>query len=223
MINVNDRDIVVPGQLLGQDMKCEGPCVTEEGKTYATVKGLARVDGQRVSVIPLNGAYKPKVGDVVIGVVSNDLGSVYFVDMDCPYTGILRPRRANGGGRGRGRGRDREPESFEVGQIVSAKIAYVDEVYEAQLTGPRVLEAAHVMHVKPKRVPRIIGRKKSMITLIRENTRSRISVGQNGIIWIKDGNVELAVKAIRMVEEQAHTSGLTDRMTQYLKSESNSE
>ena len=47
-------------------------------------------------------------------------------------------------------------------------------------------------------------------------------VGQNGKIWIKSKDVilvRLAVKAFRMIEEQSHTSKLTDRVQTMLEGE----
>ena len=105
---------------------------------------------------------------------------------------------------------------------MSAKISSVDEVKEAQLIGPRLLGPSYIMSVKAARVPRIIGKKKSMIEIVRNYTKSRISVGQNGLIWIKEGNIPLAVAAIRKIEAEAYTSGLTDRMGEFLKSKSSS-
>ncbi|MFH0862363.1 MAG: hypothetical protein V1875_04955 [Candidatus Altiarchaeota archaeon] len=232
---VKDRDIVLPGQFLGEKMRCEGACIQEGDRTFALVKGLARVDRNNITVIPLDGAYIPKEGDVIIGVIDIDLGGVYSVDIKAAYKCILKPLRDRGGGGGRGGGgRDRrgggrppqrfdedEPQTFEVGDIISAKIAYVDEVKEAKLMGPRKLAPSCMIRVKAKRVPRIIGKQKSMIDLIRKYTNSSISVGQNGLVWIKNGNVQLAIDAIRKVEAEAQTSGLTDRVTEYLKSRSN--
>jgi exosome complex RNA-binding protein Rrp4 len=44
-------------------------------------------------------------------------------------------------------------------------------------------------------------------------------VGQNGVIWL-DGepeDVSLAVSAIRKVEDEAHTTGLTDKVRKFLE------
>jgi len=231
MNNLQDRTIVLPGQLLGEKIRCENNCVTEGDKSYALVKGLARVDRNMVSLIPMNGPYLPKAGDVVIGVIDVDFGGIYSVDINSAYKCILKPMREDGrgggrgqrGGRGRDRGRDEEPapENLKVGDVLSAKIAYVDEVREAKLTGPRLLENGCIIYVRPLRVPRIIGKQKSMINIIREKTKSNIAVGQNGLIWISGGNMQLAVDAIRKVEAEAHTSGLTDRMMEFLTSRSN--
>jgi len=69
------------------------------------------------------------------------------------------------------------------------------------------------INIDPKRVPRVIGKKRSMLDMIKEKTRSNIVVGQNGRIWIKGENVDFIVKVMRKIEAEAQTSGLTDRIS----------
>ena len=57
----------------------------------------------------------------------------------------------------------------------------------------------------------------SMINTIKDKTGCRISVGQNGYVWLDGENIELAMQAIDMIEEKAHkTSGLTDAVADFL-------
>ncbi len=54
-----------------------------------------------------------------------------------------------------------------------------------------------------------------MIQTIEQATQTRILIGQNGIVVVTGRNAEgtqLAIRAIRMVEEEAHTSNLTQRI-----------
>jgi exosome complex component RRP4 len=84
--------------------------------------------------------------------------------------------------------------------------------------GLRKLEGGHITSVSAPKVPRIIGKGGSMVNMIKDATGTRIVVGQNGLIWI-DGeseNVMIAISAVKMVENEAHTTGLTDRMQKYL-------
>jgi exosome complex component RRP4 len=229
---VKERDIVVPGQYLGEQFRCDNSCIREGDKTYSLVKGLVKVEQDSLNVIPLAGPYIPKVGDIIVGMIDVDFGGIYAVDVKSAFRCILKtPKNSDrGGGRGRdsrGPSRDSrwredrgEPTKFEIGDLISAKIISVDESKESQLAGVEKLEPSYVIQVKPKRVPRIIGKKRSMIDLIRQYTRSRIIVGQNGLIWFKDGNIPLAVEAIKKVEAEAHTSGLTDRIVEFLRSRS---
>lgn len=56
-----------------------------------------------------------------------------------------------------------------------------------------------------------------MVKQIIEYTGANILVGQNGLVWINGGNMSLAAKAVKKVEEEAHTDGLTDRMAEWLE------
>jgi exosome complex component RRP4 len=59
-----------------------------------------------------------------------------------------------------------------------------------------------------------------MISLIKRETGCHILLGQNGVVLISGKNLEdeqLAVIAIRKIENESHTSGLTDRVTEMLK------
>ena len=54
--------------------------------------------------------------------------------------------------------------------------------------------------------------------MIKSDLQIDIVVGQNGIVWVK-GNpdrMKIAVEAIRQIEREAHTSGLTDRVRDFI-------
>ncbi len=71
------------------------------------------------------------------------------------------------------------------------------------------------LKISATRVPRLIGKRGSMIQTIEQATQTRVLIGQNGTIVVTGRTaegIELAVKAIRMVEEEAHTSNLTQRI-----------
>ena len=78
------------------------------------------------------------------------------------------------------------------------------------------------MNVEPSKVPRIIGKKYSMIDLLKKYTRCRIFVGKNGRIWI-DGNndsIVIAQEAIQMIERESISFGLTNKIERFLKQQS---
>jgi exosome complex component RRP4 len=88
--------------------------------------------------------------------------------------------------------------------------------------GLRVLNDGMVLDVSPAKIPRIIGRRGSMINMINDHLKIQTIVGQNGRIWIRAPNTEilrLAIKAFRTIEAQAHTSKLTDRISTMLVEE----
>jgi exosome complex component RRP4 len=78
------------------------------------------------------------------------------------------------------------------------------------------------MHVTPTKIPRVIGRKGSMISMIKQETGCQIILGLNGIILVtgkSPADEQLAMRAIKKIEDESHTTGLTDRITQLLKEE----
>ena len=76
------------------------------------------------------------------------------------------------------------------------------------------------MKITPSKVQRLIGREGSMIEMIKDKTKTQIIVGQNGIVWLKGEKESLAVKAVLTIENESHTVGLTDRVSQLLDKES---
>jgi len=101
----------------------------------------------------------------------------------------------------------------------------VDEIKRVQLTmqdrEARRLNAGLIMEVSPTKVPRVIGKQGSMLTLIKDLTGCRIYVGQNGRIWL-DGDemaVTLAAKAIHLIEDRAQALGLTEAVRELIEHE----
>jgi len=75
------------------------------------------------------------------------------------------------------------------------------------------------MKINSQKVPRVIGKQGSMISLVKEKTGCDVTVGQNGFVWVKgtpEGEL-LAEKAIKMIEAQSHQEGLTDKMQKFLE------
>lgn len=58
-----------------------------------------------------------------------------------------------------------------------------------------------------------------MITMLKNETNCNIFVGQNGVIWItgKQRDVDKVIETINLIEINAHTDGLTDRISRFLK------
>jgi exosome complex component RRP4 len=76
-----------------------------------------------------------------------------------------------------------------------------------------------ILDISPSKVPRVIGKNGSMIQMLKNSTGCRIYVGQNGRIWI-DGeldNIIKAVKAVKLIEEEAHSMGLTEKIKKLLE------
>lgn len=194
--------IVLPGEVVaGQPMAIPG-CYVSGGKTVASVISLMR-DGK---MIPLKGTYLPTPDDYVVGIVVEERFSGYSVELHSPYLGNLSSRETR--------------YQFKAGNLISAKIAEVNEVNEAILMDERPLGVGSIIEVDYVKVPRIIGRNGSMLEMIRQYTGTDVFVGKNGRIFVRGGDALLAGKAILKIDVEAHVPGLTDRIQQFLEKES---
>ena len=197
------RQLVVPGDVITEEHVKLGPGVyVRGGKVVAGVLGFADVVNGTARVIPLEGKYLPRVGDSVIGIVVDVKIPGYDVDVNSPYTAFL-PKDAVEG-------------DADYGDVVVGTIKYVDEVRNALLANARVLKGGELINIPPSRVPRVIGKNASMINLLKSKTGAAILVGANGRIWIHGGHAGIAKEAIFKIDREAHTSGLTDRITKFL-------
>ena len=88
------------------------------------------------------------------------------------------------------------------------------------------LRGGRIIEINPNHIPRVIGRKGSMLNKIKKATDTKITVAQNGLVWIKgenSENEELVVETINMITKQAHTNGLTDRVSAFLSDKQSKE
>ncbi|MGD0994613.1 MAG: exosome complex RNA-binding protein Rrp4 [Candidatus Bathyarchaeia archaeon] len=217
------KQLVTPGELLAEGDYLAGEnTYMEQNKIYASRIGLVDTDNKKVNVVALRAFYVPKMGDIVIGSVVEVGFNGWTVDIKSPYTALLRASDVLS--------RPFKPQSDELSQVLNAgdlivaKIASYDRAHDPQLTvgepGLGKITRGQILHVTPTKIPRIIGRKGSMISMIKQETGCQIILGLNGVILVTGKNLEdeeLAITAIKKIEEESHTSGLTDRITQLLK------
>jgi exosome complex component RRP4 len=156
-------------------------------------------------VVALQGPYVPKINDWVIGIVKDVRYAGYTTEIKSPYNGFVSTKMTR--------------TEFKLGDIVGASVSNIDEARNIDLLDARKMLGGEILEINAMKVPRVIGKKNSMIDTIIEHTKSEIMVGRNGRIWIKGGNSSLAVRAILMIEREAHTTGLTDRVAAFLKAE----
>ena len=219
---VKERDLVTPGDVLARGLDYIPSAGSYRAGTEVKSKflGLVRLKEKIVSVTPINGVYIPKPGDGIIATVSDLQNTFWILDVNSPYDAILpiseaTPERIE-------QGTDISV-FFDVGDVIYCKVLNVSKSKNTSVTmddyRAKKLIGGRLMTVAPSKVPRIIGKEGSMIELIKRFTGCQITVGQNGVVWLKGANEALAAKTILMIENEAHTEGLTDRITAMLKEE----
>ena len=243
------REIVVPGQILGQKSKDllsgYGTVTAPSGNIISLYVGFLQKRGKYLNVIPFKGRYLPHVGDKIIGKIFDKNVVLWKIDISSPYVSILRPsdagdpnrgdRRPDRGGRNGGQevrrrfdrgGKKEDTSSLNVGDIIIAKVLRFDRTTEPALTtvGPDLglIRGGFLIDISVPKIPRLIGKSGSMIKLLNSLTTCKIFVAQNGVVWVKGKKPEderIIIKAIRKIESEAHTIGLTDRVKEFIDSE----
>ncbi len=198
---MSEKHLVIPGEKVADEPIRMDGCYVDNGATYVSVVSMMQDD----KVVPLKGKYLPISGDYVVGIVSEERFSGFTIDLNSPYEGQISSREL------------RDP--LRVEDVVFVKIAFADEVNSAALTDLRRLYGGEILEIEPVKVPRVIGRNMSMVSMIRDYTGTDIFVGKNGRLYLKGNNSALAIEAILKICREAHTTGLTDRIKNFLESQ----
>jgi len=217
------KQLVTPGELLAEGDYIAGDnTYKEDDKILASRVGLIGIEGQILYVTALKGCYIPSVGDFVIGKVIDISMSGWVVDINAPYEAMLfvsdviersfNPQK------------DVLTQIYNLGDLVKAKVTAYDRTRGPILTtrGPGLgkITRGRVIGITPAKIPRVIGAKGSMVNMLKQEINCYIGIGQNGRILVSGVTPEdedLAILAIRKIEAEAHTLGLTDRIRELIQ------
>jgi len=213
------RKIVIPGEVIvegGEYLPGEG--TEKRGNSIVSlIYGLEEISNNLVKIIPLSGTYQPRRGNVVIGKVENVTFSGWVIDIETAESAFLPlievPRYVN---------KDALDEVMTVGDIVAAKIWNMNKRgidLSIKSRGLGKIDDGLIIRINSNKVPRVIGKEGSMIKIIKDKTNCNITVGQNGLIWIKGEKIEdelFAKEAVLFVAENSFIFGLTEELTKWL-------
>ncbi|MFT4250111.1 MAG: exosome complex RNA-binding protein Rrp4 [Candidatus Woesearchaeota archaeon] len=221
-LHTQDRAVVVPGEILatGLEYLPSKGTYRQDDAIRANRIGLVQIDGKVIKTIPLAGRYLPKKGDTVIGRISDVLMSGWRVDLHTMVDAVLGLKEATNEYIKRGEDLTRY---FALDDWVSAKVVQVtsQNLVDVSVRGPGLhkLTGGTIIHVDAQKVPRIIGARGSMVRMLKKGCDCDITVGQNGVIWIKGAPAKevLAIQTIRLIEKNSHLPGLTEEIKSLLE------
>ncbi|MFH1400492.1 MAG: exosome complex RNA-binding protein Rrp4 [Nanoarchaeota archaeon] len=220
-LQAQEKEIVVPGQILadGMDYLPSHGTYRQGDNIIACRLGLLVIDGKVLKTIPLAGRYLPKRNDIIVGRVIDIMLSGWRIETNSPYSAMLNVKDATFEFIGKQADLSRY---FALDDYVVSKIVNVTTQNLVDLTckgpGLRKLKGGRIIEVNTHKVPRIIGKKGSMVSMIKNATNCKITVGQNGKIWLSgDPDQEMiAITAIKKIEAESHRPGLTERIQRFL-------
>jgi len=217
-IFVKIKDVVIPGELLAEGMTFlpAGRAFRKGARIYAATIGIVDVRGRVIRVVPLSGCYMPKKDDLVIGRVINISRSGWAVDINCPYSADLNIGEVTT--EYIDLAKTELSRYFDIDDYLLARITDISESKYVKLTAKgrpfRKLIGGNIINVSPTKIPRIIGKEGSMITMLKQLSDCDIVIGQNGLIWIKGTPQKemMVAQAIKKIERESHLTGLTDKI-----------
>ena len=187
--------LVAPGDDLGSssDLDPGHGVIVVDGRLKAVKQGRMTNDGKQIGIQPRRTAYVPRPSDLVIGYVEGMTNNIWFIDIGAPFNAILPlslgPAKGSFGGL---------RSVLDVGDAILCRIQEVEENHSSVATmkgmGLRKLKSGSVETVDPHLLGRVIGSKGSNLATLKEETDTRITVTDNGRIWI-DGEVEGIIAA----------------------------
>jgi exosome complex component RRP4 len=225
------RTIAVPGDIIVVDknVSIEGANLYRLNEntyivTTISVQDYEEGEKKRVRVVSLKGRYIPKEGDIVIGIVTDVTLSYWLIDVRSPYPAILNA--SDYLGKSFNPALENIRKYLDIGDVIIAKVMQFDRSRLPTLTvqdkGLGKVIAGSLVEIEPSKVGRLIGRRKSMITMLTEQTKCEFVVGINGRVLLKCPNSDLeyiAILAIKKIEEEAHIIGLTERIKEFIINE----
>lgn len=216
------RKYVIPGDVIIEgNYKPLMNVIRKENSIIATRIGIAESSKDGIKVIPLSGIYIPRINDIVIGKIIDNSSLSWEVDINSCFSAHLPAQDVFG--RDFSPARDDMKKRFAPGDLVTTRIIAFDRTRDPMLTIQErdlgKISHGEFLKISSTRVPRLIGKRGSMIQTIEQATQTKILIGQNGILVVSgknDEGISLAFKAIKMVEEEAHTSNLTQKVKDLL-------
>ncbi|HYB75701.1 MAG TPA: exosome complex RNA-binding protein Rrp4 [Nitrososphaerales archaeon] len=216
-----ERKQVIPGDVIATGNHRYGNYVEKRGDDYIALRiGLAEVSHEGIKLNPLTGPYLPRAEDQVIGKVVDINGFGWVIDINSCFDGFLPASFVFG--------REFSPAThdlsskFKVGDVIGARIESFDRSRDPQLSirghGYGKIPEGEIVKMSPTRVPRLIGKRGSMINLISERTGCDVQVGQNGVIVVvgPPEGVVRTVNVIKMIDKETHGANLMAKVEEYL-------
>ncbi len=219
----NKRKYVIPGDVITTGpFRPEQNVVLQDDKIISTAIGISEIYDDSVRVIPLTGKYIPKIDDLVIGKVISHTSLSWELDINSCYVGFLPAQDVFG--RDFSAHADELASKLKSGDLVAARIANFDRTRDPLITiSDRDLgqiDSGVLVKISPSKVPRLIGKRGSMIQMIEMATNAAITIGQNGWVVVSCESPEgllKAKKAIEMINKKAHVANLTDQVKEMLE------
>lgn len=205
--------LVTPGEAIGASpgARAGSGVIIQNEKLIATKVGWVNEKNGVTSINPINSAYMPRSGDLVIGIVESVRNNLWFAEVNGPFNGLLpmslAPWKVEFGA---------AREQMDIGDIMLARIQEVDEAHNIVLTmkgvGLRKLKEGIMEEIPINTIAHLRGENNSLLNKLKDASDCRIIVAENGRVWIDgEGN---GISFVRSIIEKTRNSGHNSRFTE---------
>tara|TARA_B100000886_G_scaffold65255_1_gene40858 strand:- start:3814 stop:4500 length:687 start_codon:yes stop_codon:yes gene_type:complete len=205
--------LVTPGEAIGASSgaRAGSGVIIQNEKLIATKVGWVNERNGVTSINPINSAYMPRSGDLVIGIVESVRNNLWFAEVNGPFNGLLpmslAPWKVEFGA---------AREQMDIGDIMLARIQEVDEAHNIVLTmkgvGLRKLKEGVMEEIPINTIAHLRGENNSLLNKLKDASDCRIIVAENGRVWI-DGEGD-GISFVRSIIEKTRNSGHDSRFTE---------
>ena len=169
------RRYVIPGDIIATGpLRAEQNVYQDGDRIVATSVGISEIYENAVRVIPLTGTYVPKANDLVIGKVVGTSPLSWEFDINSPFIGFLPAQDVFG--RDYSPTKDELRQRLDIGDLVAARVANFDRSRDPLLTVQDrdlgKIESGELVEISPSKVPRLIGKRGSMIQVLTPNAEN---------------------------------------------------
>jgi len=222
---MSESQFVLPGDVIVTgDYRPEQNVILDGNRLMSTAVGFSEIEDNSVTVSPLTGLYTPKTDDLVIGKIVSHNALSWEVDINSYYSGILTAFDIFG--KDYSASRDDLSLKLNTCDVILARIANVgsrDPLLTIIGENLGKIDSGELVKISPAKIPRLLGKHKSMIQSIEESTNATITVGQNGFIILKCDDfagLQKAIKSIKMIG-MTHDDATLEEKVQNILDENN--
>ncbi|MDP8023227.1 MAG: hypothetical protein ACP5LF_05430 [Nitrososphaeria archaeon] len=217
--------LVVPGEVVAKGNFRSWSNVLKKGEEYLSIfVGKAEVGGGRVRVVRLSGPYIPKVGDFVIGMVTDVQPLAATIDINSYVNGYIM---ANAFFK-----RRIDPSRFDLskkvnlGDLIAAKVQRIERGKDVYLQPDQKwkVEGDAVFYISPAKAHYIYTSRSRISSKIKELTGAEIRLGANGVVVVKGDlkKIEMVKRALDVVESKYDLNGLYNEIIKVLSKDGES-
>jgi len=211
---------VLPGDLVARgNYRVYSNVIKTDSEYYSIFVGKAEVDEGRISVTRLSGPYIPRVGDQIIGMVTDVQPLAVTVDINSYVNGFIMAnsffkRRIDPS-------KQDINEKVRIGDLLNVRVSRIERGRDVMLSlGPKwKVSGDAIFYISPAKASYLLRSKSNIVNRIKALTGTGITMGANGIM-VARGNrdsIKRLNDIIKIIESHNELYELEGALKEVLK------